>query len=377
MMKKLLFVFGTRPEAIKIAPLIQYVKNNPSFFEYKVCVTAQHRQMLDQVLELFEIVPDFDLNIMKKNQNLFTVTTSILDKIQAVLDEFSPDVVVVHGDTTTTMSTSLSAFYKQIPVAHVEAGLRTFNKYSPYPEEMNRQLTTKLATYHFAPTKLNQQHLLTEGVVEDDIVVCGNSVIDALLFTKNRINNDMGKKIELNDLLLPYKIDINRKYILVTGHRRENFGDDFIKICQSIKEIAIKYPDIDIVYPVHLNPNVQEPVFKYLRDIDNIYLLEPLDYEPFVYLLDNSFIILTDSGGIQEEAPSLGKPVLLMRNNTERQEAVDAGTVKLVGCDKIVKNVQNLLENEEDYTKMEGAQNPYGEGLTSKIIIESLYEKLK
>ncbi len=375
-MNKLLFVFGTRPEAIKIAPIIRYVKNNPNFFEYKVCVTAQHRLMLDQVLQLFEIVPDFDLDIMKKNQNLFTVTTSILDKIQYVLEEYSPSVVIVHGDTTTTMSTSLAAFYKQIPVAHVEAGLRTFNKYSPYPEEMNRQLTTKLSSYHFAPTKLNKQHLLNEGIKEQDIIVCGNSVIDALIFTKNKINNDANKKNQLDKLLLPYKINTNRKYILVTGHRRENFGDDFINICKAIKEIAIKYSNIDIVYPVHLNPNVQEPVYKYLKDIDNIYLLDPLDYEPFVYLLDNSYIILTDSGGIQEEAPSIGKPVLLMRNNTERQEAVDAGTVKLVGCDRIVENVKELLENKEEYNKMSISKNPYGDGSTSKLIIEALFKKL-
>lgn len=370
-MKKILFIFGTRPEAIKIAPIIQYIKNNP-IFNYKVCITAQHREMLDQVLELFEITADYDLNIMKKDQDLFSVTSSIINKMKEVLEKYSPDLIVVHGDTTTTLSSSLSAFYKQIPVAHIEAGLRTNNKYSPFPEEMNRQLTSRLSTYHFAPTFQNKQNLINEGIKEENIFQCGNSVIDALLFTRNKIYNTPNLEDKLKNLIHPYVIKKNRKYILVTGHRRENFGDDFIKICKSIREIAQKFEDIDIIYPVHLNPNVQKPVFKYLKDIKNVYLLNPLDYEPFVYLLDNSYLILTDSGGIQEEAPSLGKPVLLMRNNTERQEAVEGGTVRLVGCDNIVPNVEKLLLNQDEYNKMAMAKNPYGDGNTSKYIIQFL-----
>lgn len=358
---KLLFIFGTRPEAIKMAPVIKEFQKYKEF-EVKVCVTAQHRQMLDQVLELFNIKPDFDLDLMKPNQDLYDITSNVLIRLREVFMKYTPALVFVHGDTTTTMGASLASFYQKIPVAHVEAGLRTHNIYSPFPEEINRQLTSKLATYHFAPTNSSKKNLLLEGINENRIFITGNTVIDALLQVVKNVKN---KVIKING----YNVS-DRKYILVTGHRRENFGDGFLNICEALKIIALQNSDIDIVYPVHLNPNVQKPVFEILGNIKNIYLVEPLDYEPFVYLMSKSYIILTDSGGIQEEAPSLGKPVLVMRDTTERPEAVEAGTVKLVGTNQstIVNEVNKLLIEEELYKKMSEAHNPYGEGKASKVI---------
>jgi UDP-N-acetylglucosamine 2-epimerase (non-hydrolysing) len=368
-MKKSLFIFGTRPEAIKMAPVIKKIKNS-KLMEVKVCVTAQHRQMLDQVLNLFEIEPDYDLNIMKPNQDLYDITSNVLLSIKDVLKKENPDIVFVQGDTTTTFAASLASFYQKIPVAHIEAGLRTYNIYSPFPEEMNRQLTSRIATYHFAPTNRARDNLIKEGIDERKIYVTGNTVIDALLEVVEKIKN---KDIKIKG----YNIT-DRKYILVTGHRRENFGKSFENMCNALKEIAQNNPNIDIVYPVHLNPNVQKPVFEILSNIPNVYLIEPLDYESFVYLMYNSYIILTDSGGIQEEAPSLGKPVLVMRDTTERPEAVEAGTVKLVGAnkEKIVKEVENLLHNKSEYEKMSRAINPYGDGKASERIFEILVKEV-
>ena len=358
---KVLTVIGTRPEAIKMAPLILALKAD-SRFEDMVCVTAQHREMLDQVLDLFSINPDFDLNIMQPGQSLSDVTTSILSGMQHVFSEFKPDLVLVHGDTATTISTSLAAFYQQIPVGHVEAGLRTGDLYSPWPEEANRKLTGVLAAVHFAPTTNSQDNLLAEGVDSSTVHVTGNTVIDALLEVVEKVNENA-------DLVAEFErqfsfIDESKRMILVTGHRRENFGDGFEKICQSLVDIATMFSDVEIVYPVHLNPNVREPVNRLLQGVDNIHLIEPLDYLPFVYLMTKSTIILTDSGGIQEEAPSLGKPVLVMRDTTERPEAVDAGTVKLVGTepDSIKKNIIELLTNDVAYHTMSQAHNPYGDG---------------
>lgn len=366
-MKKLLFIFGTRPEAIKMAPLIKEFQKD-SLFNVKVCVTAQHRQMLDQVLELFEIKPDFDLDLMKPNQDLYDITSNVLLGLRDIYKNYKPDLVFVHGDTTTTLGASLASFYQKIPVAHIEAGLRTNDTYSPFPEEINRQLTSRLATYHFAPTESSKQNLLQEGIEEKSIFITGNTVIDALL--------EVAKKVQQKDIKVDGYNVTNRKIILVTGHRRENFGDGFLNICKALKEIAIEHQDIDIVYPVHLNPNVQKPVFELLSDISNIYLIKPLDYEPFVYLMSTSYIILTDSGGVQEEAPSLGKPVLVMRDTTERPEAVEAGTVKLVGTDKdlIVGNINELLNNQEMYKKMSEAHNPYGDGKACERIIKYIKE---
>lgn len=367
----MLSVFGTRPEAIKMAPLLLLLGQDERF-DSKVCVTAQHREMLDQVLELFGIVPDFDLNIMKPGQDLTDVTTAILQGMKNIFAEFKPDVVLVHGDTATTLAASLAAYYQKIPVAHVEAGLRTGNIYSPWPEEANRKLTGALATLHFAPTATSQANLLREGVDPENVIVTGNTVIDALLDVVKRLDHDR----ELNSkAAAPTSfLETARKLILVTGHRRESFGDGFERICQALMEVALQHPDVDIVYPVHLNPNVREPVNRLLSGISNVYLIEPLDYLPFVSLMSRAYIILTDSGGIQEEAPSLGKPVLVMRDTTERPEAVDAGTVRLVGTDinSIVCELNRLLLDQDAYRAMSYAHNPYGDGQACGRIIEAL-----
>jgi len=342
-MKKILIVFGTRPEAIKMAPVVKEFEKHKNLLDVKVCVTGQHREMLDQVLEFFEIVPDFDLNIMKPKQNLYDVTSNILLNIKHVLAEFCPDIVFVHGDTSTTFTASLASFYQKIDIGHVEAGLRTDNIYSPWPEEANRQLIARLATYHFAPTEKSKANLIKENIQESNIIITGNTAIDALLLTLDKINEDIKFKIIERLSYLGYNLKANKKIILVTGHRRENHGEGFIRICTALKKIAIYNPSIDIVYPVHLNPNVQKPVNEILSGLRNIYLIEPLKYQEFVYIMDKSYFVITDSGGIQEEAPSLGKPVLVMRDTTERPEAVEAGTVKLVGTDValIVSESQN------------------------------------
>jgi len=354
-----------------MAPVVKALAVCPDI-EAKVCVTAQHREMLDQVLELFGIVPDYDLNIMKKGQNLTGVTTSVLSGLENVLADFRPDRVLVHGDTTTTFTTSLAAFYQQIPVGHVEAGLRTGNLFSPWPEEANRKLTGVLADLHFAPTNISKQNLLNEGVKESSIVLTGNTVIDALLSVREMINLDASLQSQFSNQF-SFLAD-NQRFMLVTGHRRESFGSGFESICAALRKIAVEYPELDIVYPVHLNPNVQEPVKRLLSGLSNVYLIEPLDYLPFVYLMDRCFIVLTDSGGIQEEAPSLGKPVLVMRDTTERPEAVDAGTVLLVGTnqEKIVSEVKRLLDDDEAYKKMSFAHNPYGDGQASKRIVDAI-----
>lgn len=367
---RLLAVFGTRPEAIKMAPLIKLIQAN-SAFELKICVTAQHRQMLDQVLNIFEIWPDYDLNIMRPGQNLTQITCDILQGMEKVLEEYVPDLVLVHGDTSTTFSASLAAYFKKIRVAHVEAGLRTCNLYSPWPEEANRQLTGRLAAVHFAPTTEARQNLLNEGVSSSSIHVTGNTVIDALLMISKKIDSSEDIKLKMEE---KFKfLDHSKRIVLITGHRRENFGSGFKQICLALKEISNDL-DLQIVYPVHLNPNVLDPVKSILSNIPNIYLIEPLDYLPFVYLMKRSHIILTDSGGIQEEAPSLGKPVLVMRDTTERPEAVLAGTVKLVGTDQenIVKEVRALLDNPAYYNKMSKSHNPYGDGCAAKKILELL-----
>ncbi|MBH1930651.1 non-hydrolyzing UDP-N-acetylglucosamine 2-epimerase [Serratia rubidaea] len=368
---KVLTVFGTRPEAIKMAPLVHALAQDEAF-EARVCVTAQHREMLDQVLRLFEIVPDYDLNIMQPGQGLTEITCRILEGLKSVLEEFKPDVVLVHGDTTTTLATSLAAFYQRIPVGHVEAGLRTGNLYSPWPEEANRTLTGHLAMFHFAPTENSRQNLLREQVPDSQIFVTGNSVIDALFWVRDRVMSDTRQRDELAQRY-PF-LDDSKKLILVTGHRRESFGGGFERICSALAEIARQHPDVQVVYPVHLNPNVSEPVNRILKGIDNIMLIDPQDYLPFVYLMARSTIILTDSGGIQEEAPSLGKPVLVMRETTERPEAVDAGTVRLVGTDvaKIVDAVGRLLTDENEYHAMSRAHNPYGDGHACQRILEAL-----
>ena len=366
MKKKILVIFGTRPEAIKMAPLVKEFEMAKEF-EIKVCVTGQHRQMLDQVLDLFNISPDFDLNLMKAGQSLSELTCNILNGLDGVFAEYTPDWVLVHGDTTTTMGASLAAFYRKISIAHVEAGLRTRNIYSPWPEEANRQITSRLAKVHFAPTNQAKNNLLAENIQNERIDVTGNTVIDALLSVSNIIDND--KKLSLLfDSNFDY-IDRKKKLLLVTGHRRENFGDGFESICRALKEIALD-ENVQIVYPVHLNPNVQDPVNRILGGIKNIFLIPPLDYLPFVYLMKNCYLILTDSGGIQEEAPSLGKPVLVMRETTERPEAVAAGTVVLVGTDakRICAEVRHLLNNSDSYSTMTHAHNPYGDGLASKRI---------
>ncbi|HAS6089095.1 UDP-N-acetylglucosamine 2-epimerase (non-hydrolyzing) [Vibrio vulnificus] len=369
--KKVLTVFGTRPEAIKMAPLVHALAADERF-EAKCCVTAQHREMLDQVLELFEITPDYDLNLMKAGQTLNEVTARILLELKPVLQEFKPDVVLVHGDTATTFAASLAAYYEQIAVGHVEAGLRTGNIYSPWPEEANRKLTGALTTYHFAPTETSKQNLLQENFAEENIFVTGNTVIDALLMVKEKIEQDADLKATLASQF-PY-LDESKKLILVTGHRRESFGGGFERICEALAQTAKEHPEVQILYPMHLNPNVREPVNRILGSVENVLLIEPQQYLPFIYLMDRAHIILTDSGGIQEEAPSLGKPVLVMRDTTERPEAVAAGTVKLVGTDveKIVSNLNSLLTDSEAYQTMSFAHNPYGDGKACQRILNSL-----
>ena len=380
-MKRIMLVFGTRPEAIKMAPLVKEFEKHPDEFDTIVCVTGQHREMLDQVLKIFDIKPNYDLNIMKQGQDLYDVTCRVLTGMRDVLKEVQPDVVLVHGDTTTSTASALAAFYQQIPVGHVEAGLRTRNIYSPWPEEMNRQITGRIATYNFSPTQLSRQNLLEERVDDEKITVTGNTVIDALYWVVEKIKNDKDLSIELQDILLKAgyntnRLNTGRRLVLITGHRRENFGDGFIHICNAIKTLTQNYPDVDFVYPMHLNPNVRKPIHEVfgedLSDLGNMFFIEPLEYLSFVYLMEKSSIVLTDSGGIQEEAPGLGKPVLVMRNTTERPEALDAGTVKLVGTDydTIVNSISNLLNNKEEYNKMSKAVNPYGDGKACGRIVD-------
>ena len=393
-MKKVLLVFGTRPEAIKMAPLVKELQKHPEHFQTLVCVTAQHREMLDQVLHIFNITPDFDLNIMKQGQDLFDITARVLLGMKDVLIQTKPDIVFVHGDTTTSTAAALAAFYQQIPVAHVEAGLRTHDIYSPWPEEMNRQITGRIATYDFAPTALSRENLLHENVSEEKITVTGNTVIDALHMVVKRISSDKQLDSKLEQKLLEAGYDVKRleeiahfpisnvhskrKLVLITGHRRENFGEGFINICTAILDLKNKYPEVDFVYPMHLNPNVRKPIHEVfgedLEGLGNMFFIEPLEYLQFVYLMEKSHIVLTDSGGIQEEAPGLGKPVLVMRNTTERPEALEAGTVKLVGTDHdiIVNSVSELLDSQEAYQKMSNAMNPYGDGKACQRIIKAL-----
>lgn len=376
-----MLVFGTRPEAIKMAPLVKEFQKHPDKFQTIVTVTGQHREMLDQVLSLFEIVPDFDLNIMKEGQDLYDVTSRVLLGLRDVLKESKPDIVLVHGDTSTSTAAALASFYQQIPVGHIEAGLRTHNIYSPWPEEMNRQITGRLTTYHFAPTSLSRNNLLTEGVKEESIIVTGNTVIDALQLAVEKIKADQNIRENLEGVLLKSGYDVKRlskekKLVLITGHRRENFGEGFISMCKAIKTLTLKYPDVDFVYPMHLNPNVRKPINEVFgqEKLGNMFFIEPLDYLPFVYLMEKSTLVLTDSGGIQEEAPGLGKPVLVMRDTTERPEALEAGTVKLVGTnyDLIVSEVSALLDDEKYYTSMAKANNPYGDGKACERVVEGL-----
>ena len=380
-MKKIMLVFGTRPEAIKMAPLIKELQAHSDKINVIVCVTGQHREMLDQVLSLFDIQPDYDLNIMKQGQDLYDVTARVLIGMRDILKKECPNIVLVHGDTTTSMATALAAYYQQIPVGHVEAGLRTHNIYSPWPEEMNRQITGRIATYHFAPTKLSKQNLIQEGVYNENILITGNTVIDALHIVINKIKNNKDLEKGLCNLLIKSGYDIsrlgeNRKLILITGHRRENFGDGFNNMCLAIKTLTEKYPQVDFLYPMHLNPNVRKPIYEVFGEehMSNIFFIEPLEYLPFVYLMAKSTIILTDSGGIQEEAPGLGKPVLVMRDTTERPEALEAGTVELVGTnyERIVNSVSALLDDNLNYNNMSQAINPYGDGLSAKRITEFL-----
>ncbi len=390
-MKTIMLVFGTRPEAIKMAPLVKEFQKHPDTFKTIVCVTGQHRQMLDQVLQLFEITPDYDLNIMKQGQDLYDVTARVLVGMRDVLKEAQPDVVLVHGDTTTSTAAALAAFYQQIPVGHVEAGLRTHNIYSPWPEEMNRQITGRIATYNFAPTPLSKANLLREAVGEASITVTGNTVIDALYWVVNKIKEDKALNSELQALLVQAgydvtRLDNGRRLVLITGHRRENFGEGFINMCTAIRDLTQKYPDVDFVYPMHLNPNVRKPIAEVFslpptpsqrgggQVGANMFFIEPLEYLSFVYLMEKSHIVLTDSGGIQEEAPALGKPVLVMRDTTERPEALEAGTVKLVGTDynKIVAEVSALLDDHAHYDAMSKAVNPYGDGLACSRIVDAL-----
>lgn len=373
---KVLSVFGTRPEAIKMAPLVKSLAED-SFFDARVCVTAQHREMLDQVLELFEITPNYDLNLMKAGQDLYDITSGVLLGLRDVLKEFQPDIVLVHGDTATTFAATLAAFYQQIPVGHVEAGLRTGNMYSPWPEEANRVLTGRLAAVHFAPTERNQNALLHEHIASDKIIITGNTVIDALQWVVRKIDQSAALKNSIQSVLQQAGLNtdlLNKRYVLVTGHRRENFGEGFENICEALSQLAAANPDTHFIYPVHLNPNVQEPVKRLLGDSNNVQLIEPLGYEPFVYLMQNAYLVLTDSGGVQEEAPGLGKPVLVMRDTTERPEAVESGTVRLVGTDAdlIVREVQCLLDDVALYEKMSLAHNPYGDGKASERICEYL-----
>ena len=378
-----MLVFGTRPEAIKMAPLVKEFQKHPESFQTIVCVTGQHREMLDQVLQIFDIRPDYDLNIMRQGQDLYDVTSRVLLGMRNVLKEVKPDVVLVHGDTTTSTAAALAAFYQQISVGHVEAGLRTHNIYSPWPEEMNRLITSRIATYHFSPTPLSRQNLLNEGVNEQSIVVTGNTVIDALYIVVDKIKKDTALKIELKNILYNAGYDVQRlengkKLVLITGHRRENFGDGFISMCTAIKDLTKKYPEVDFVYPMHLNPNVRKPIHEVfgndLSGFGNMFFIEPLEYLSFVYLMEKSTLVLTDSGGIQEEAPGLGKPVLVMRDTTERPEALEAGTVKLVGTNynKIILEVSALLDNQDDYEMMSNAVNSYGDGYSCSRILKAL-----
>lgn len=382
-----MLVFGTRPEAIKMAPLVREFKKYPDLFDTIVCVTGQHREMLDQVLDIFEINPEYDLNIMQQGQDLYDITSKVLYGMRDVLDEAKPDVVLVHGDTTTSTSAAIAAFYRQIPVGHVEAGLRTHDIYSPWPEEMNRQITGRIASFNFSPTPLSRKNLLDENVDDDKITVTGNTVIDALHIVVDRIKNDKGLSEELHSVLLASGYDTNRlndgrRMVLITGHRRENFGDGFINICNAIKDLSAKYPDVDFIYPMHLNPNVRKPIHQVfgdnLNEFSNLFFIEPLEYLSFVFLMEKSYLVLTDSGGIQEEAPGLGKPVLVMRNTTERPEALESGTVKLVGTDyeKIVSNVSRLLDDSSFYAEMSNAVNPYGDGHASERIVSFLKDHL-
>lgn len=383
-MKKIMLVFGTRPEAIKMAPLVKEFQKHSDKFQTIICVTGQHRQMLDQVLEIFDIKPDYDLNIMKQGQDLYDVTARVLTGMRDVLKEAQPDVVLVHGDTTTSTAAALAAFYQQIPVGHVEAGLRTHNIYSPWPEEMNRQITGRIAEYDFAPTTLSRANLIAEGVSEDKITVTGNTVIDALYWVVDKIKNTPSLDKELTDELAKAGYDIPRlsngkKLVLITGHRRENFGEGFISMCKAIKALTEKYPEVDFVYPMHLNPNVRKPIHEVfgenLKSLVNMFFIEPLEYLSFVYLMEKSNIVLTDSGGIQEEAPGLGKPVLVMRDTTERPEALEAGTVKLVGTDycTIVNEVSALLDDQAHYDSMSKAVNPYGDGKACERIVTKFF----
>lgn len=382
-MKKIMLVFGTRPEAIKMAPLVKEFQKYPNDFQTIVCVTGQHREMLDQVLKLFEIIPDYDLNIMKQGQDLYDVTARVLLGMRDVLKETHPDVVLVHGDTTTSTAAALSAFYQQIPVGHVEAGLRTHNIYSPWPEEMNRQITGRIATYNFAPTSMSRNNLLKEDVDEKSIIVTGNTVIDALYMVIDKIKNNSKLEEEQKSNLRVAGYDVDhlsegKKLVLITGHRRENFGEGFVSMCGAIKKLTEKYPDVDFVYPMHLNPNVRKPIHEVfgenINEFSNMFFIEPLEYLSFVYLMEKSNIVLTDSGGIQEEAPGLGKPVLVMRDTTERPEALEAGTVKLVGTDydMIVNETSRLIDDREYYNKMSQAVNPYGDGKACERIVKTL-----
>ena len=386
-MRKVLLVFGTRPEAIKMAPLVMELQKQKERIETVVCVTGQHREMLDQVLEIFDIKPDYDLNIMKRGQDLYDVTARVLTGMREVLKEIKPDIVLVHGDTTTSTAAALAAFYQQIPVGHVEAGLRTHNIYSPWPEEMNRLLTGRLATYHFSPTPLSRTNLIKESINDRNIIVTGNTVIDALYWVVDKIRNHKELDNELESVLSKAGYDVNRldngkKLVLITGHRRENFGDGFINMCTAIKDLTIKHPNVDFVYPMHLNPNVRKPIHEVfgedLSGLKNMFFIEPLEYLSFVYLMEKSSIVLTDSGGIQEEAPGLGKPVLVMRDTTERPEALNAGTVKLVGTDynKIVNEVSSLIDDKAAYEKMSKAVNPYGDGLACGRIVNALLYRI-
>lgn len=382
-MKKIMLVFGTRPEAIKMAPLVKEFQKYPESFQTLVCVTGQHREMLDQVLRIFDIVPDFDLDIMKHGQDLYDVTYRVLLGMRDVLTAARPDVVLVHGDTTTSTAAALAAFYQQIPVGHVEAGLRTHNVFSPWPEEMNRQITTRIASYHFAPTPLSRKNLLQEGIADELITVTGNTVIDALRWVVDKIRKDFSLNLELAGQLKAIGYDVKRlaspsRLVLITGHRRENFGEGFLNICQAIKDLTVRYPEVDFVFPMHPNPNVRQPIREVfgekLSDQGNMFFIEPLEYLSFVYLMEKASIVLTDSGGIQEEAPGLGKPVLVMRDTTERPEALEAGTVKLVGTsrDTIVNELSRLLDDPASYEKMSKALNPYGDGKACGRIVERL-----
>ena len=378
-MKKILLIFGTRPEAIKMAPICHALQADQDFFKTTICVTAQHREMLDQVLDIFSITPDIDLNLMKHGQDLTDITSSILVGMRNIFINDRPDIVLIHGDTTTTLATAIAAYYSKVPVGHVEAGLRTNDIYAPFPEEFNRQVASKITRWHFAPTELSRTNLGNEGYEKKSVMVTGNTVIDSLFWVIEKLDKDIARKENIVELLSE-KLSFdwqNTKYILITGHRRENFGDGFIEICEAIAELAFKYSSVHFIYPVHLNPNVQDPVNLLLSKAKNIHLISPLDYEPFVYLMKHSFIVLTDSGGIQEEAPSIGKPVLVMRDITERPEAIEAGTVKLVGANKkkIIYEVSNLIDNPSNYSKMSKSHNPYGDGQASSRILKFIKEE--